>query len=100
MNTAAIILSRQRGWRFQRQVWAELPAQVQQAAQVRVPRRQVQLELLAVRTLAARHPVRSISLPVSVERGLKEQAASAAGELLKTMDSLTVINCLHDPGTR
>ena len=40
----------------------ELPAQVQQAAQVRVPRRQVQLELPAVRTLAARHPVRSISL--------------------------------------
>ena len=29
---------------------------------VRVPRRQVQLELPAVRTLAARHPVRSISL--------------------------------------
>ena len=40
----------------------------------------------AVRTLAARHPVRSISLR-SVWRGLKEQAASAAGALLKTMDS-------------
>ena len=80
MNTAAIILSRQRGWRFQRQVRAELPAQVQQAAQVRVPRRQVQLELLAVRTLAARHPVRSISLR-SVWRE----------------DSLTVINSCMIP---
>ena len=36
-------------------------------------------------------------LTVSVERGLKEQAASAAGELLKTMDSLTVINSCMIP---
>lgn len=36
-------------------------------------------------------------LMVSVERGLKEQAASAAGELLKTMDSLTVINSCMIP---
>lgn len=36
-------------------------------------------------------------LAVSVERGLKEQAASAAEELLKTMDSLTVINSCMIP---
>lgn len=71
-------------------------AQVQQAAQVRVPRRQVQLELPAVRTLQP--GIRpEHQLTVSVERGLKEQAASAAGELLKTMDSLTVINSCMIP---
>ena len=36
-------------------------------------------------------------LTVSVERGLKEQAASAAGELLKTMNSLTIINSCMIP---
>ncbi len=36
-------------------------------------------------------------LALSVERGLKDQAASAAEELLKTMDSLTVINSCMIP---
>lgn len=38
-----------------------------------------------------------LELSVSVEKGLKEQAASAAEELLKTMDSLTVINSCMIP---
>ena len=100
MNTAAIILSRQRGWRFQRQVRAELPAQVQQAAQVRCPPAAGAAGASGSADTGSQASGPEHQLTVSVERGLKEQAASAAGELLKTMDSLDRHQLLHDPGTR
>ncbi len=98
MNTAAIILSRQRGWRFQRQVWAELPRRCSRQRRFGCPGGRCSWSFRQCDT-GSQASGPEHQLTVSVERFKRAGGIGSRGTL-KDHGFLTVINSLHDPGTR